>query len=183
MPKYKAGKQTQPVELDLMKEVLGSNRFKKANHRSYLAFVYLTGCRRAEALSRTREDFDTEDPSILMFRIPALKHGLREVLELSKDMPFMDIILAQIDRTKPGRKIWEFDERTALRIVKRAMGEKYYTHFFRLNRTVHFLDDPTTTDPEMMSWFGWRKRETINSYMGFSKRHLDRQALRLKTSI
>lgn len=182
MPKYKQGKLTQPIELDFMKEVLESNRFKKPGHRSYLAFVYLTGCRRQEALNTIKEDF-SKDPSILTINIPALKHGVRNTLELSLDMPFMDLILEQIDRTKPGRKVWSFSSRTALRAVKEAMGPKFYTHFLRLNRSVHFLDDPTTTDPEMQAWFGWKRRETINSYMGFSKRHLDKQASRLRTSI
>lgn len=59
------------------------------------------------------------------------------------------------------------------------MGNKYYPHFFRLNRAVGFLDDPTTTTPEMIAWFGWKRIETINEYMGFSKRHVDTQRKRL----
>ena len=59
----------------------------------------------------------------------------------------------------------------------------HYPHFFRLNRAVNFLNDPTTTTPEMLAWFGWRNIATINRYLGYSKRHLDKQAQRLRKEL
>ena len=182
MPHYKEGKQTRPIEFEFMKEVLASNRFKRSSHRSYLAFLYLTGVRRSEALDRVKEDFTKKD-TLLTIHIPAKKHGVREILQLSLEMPFMDLIQDQVDKTRPGRKVWNFSGRTALRIIKEAMGSQYYPHFLRLNRSVHFLDDATTTFPEMQSWFGWKSGKTIDSYMGFSQRHLDKQVKRLKDTM
>lgn len=182
MPKYKHGKITTPIELDLMLKVLKSNRFQKYRHRSYLAFLYLTGVRRSEALETVKEDYTIEE-KVLVVKIPAKKGGVRDILKLRLDLPFMDLILERLEETGKGGRLWTFSDRTALRIVKRAMGDQYYPHFFRLNRAVHFLDDPETTDPEMMSWFGWKSRRTIDSYMGFSQRHLDKQADRLKERV
>lgn len=182
MPKYQHGKQTVPIEFTYMEQVLNSNRFHRFSHRSFLAFIYLTGVRRSEALETIKEDF-TQEGRVLTIKIPAKKHGIREIMQLSLDMPFMDLILEQLNRTRTKKRVWNFTGRTAHRLVKRAMGDKYYPHFLRLNRCVHFLDDPTTTFPEMLSWFGWKNIKTINSYMGYSKRHLDTQMKRLKKSI
>lgn len=183
MPKYKEGKQTQPIELPKMIEIIEDRRrFKQGSHRSFLAFLYLTGVRQSEARARVRDDFVLEKDAV-MIHIPALKHGTREHLKLPLDLPFMDLILERLDDTPRGKKLWRFSARTAQRIIKRAMGEKYYPHFLRLNRSVHFLDDPETTIPQMQAWFGWRSARTIDSYTGYSKRHLDAQAERLKSRI
>jgi len=177
--KYKYGKQTAPISLSDFKKIMEKKKFVKSNyHRSYLAFLYWFGVRRSEAFERVKEDF-TVNNGFLVVNCPAKKRGYRKTLKAPVDLPFLNLIIAQVQKTKRGR-VWKFSESTAYRIVKRVMP-RHYPHFFRLNRAVHFLDDPTTTVPEMQSWFGWRQVASINKYLGYSERHLDRQAERLRS--
>jgi integrase len=181
--RYKQGKQTQPIEFQDFQKVIQEGKFKKQSHRSLLAFLYLTGVRVSEALGCTKEDFVFHEDGTVDIKIPSLKHGTREYLKLHMTLPFMSLIWEQVKRAKAGRKVWSFSDRTAERAVKLAMGDKYYPHFFRLNRAVHFLDDATTSTPDMLSWFGWRNIRSINPYLGFSTRHLNAQLARLKNTV
>ncbi len=188
MPKYKHGKNTEPIEFSTFKEVMESKRFINPLHdRSFLSFLYWFGTRKSEAYERVKEDFTLTD-TLLVVHCPAKKGGKRETLQAPIDLPYIDLIIQQMEDTKktrsnPEGRVWNINGLKAWRIIKRSLGEKYYPHFLRLNRAVHFLDDPTTTIPEMQSWFGWRKISTIDSYLGYSKRHLDKQSSRLKNEV
>jgi hypothetical protein len=186
MGKYKHGKQTTPINFEDFQQIMEREKFVKSSHKSLLAFLYWTGVRQSEALERIKEDFKKEDNFLIIY-CPSKKHGKREFLKLPSDLPYVDLIIDQIEKTRkskrnPMRKVWNIDSTTAWRIVKRVMP-KHYPHFFRLNRAVNFLNDPTTTTPEMLAWFGWRNISTINKYLGFSERHLDKQAERLRKEI
>lgn len=180
--KYKHGKITTTIDFKTFDYAMKHGEFKKHRHKSFLAFLYWLGVRVSEALERTKEDFKLVD-NILIIDAPAKKGGKRLPLEIDSDLPYVDLIVEQWKKTRKGRRLWTFDPRTARRIVKRAMGEKYYPHFFRLNRVVHFLDDPKSTIPEMQAWFGWRSVKAIESYMGFSHRHIETQRRRLRREI
>lgn len=179
MPKYKFGKITRPIEFAYFSNAMEKGEFKKYIHKSFLVFLFWFGVRISEVLERIKEDFTVEN-KILIVNIPAKKGGQREALQIDLSLPYAYLILERWKKTRRGRRLWPFTARTGERIVKRAMGEKYYPHFFRLNRSVHFLDDPTTTIPEMLAWFGWKSHTTIDSYIGYSSRHVDRQRERLR---
>ena len=182
--RYKYGKQTEPIDLATFKDMMDKGTFKKVlSHRSYLAFLYWFGVRRSEALERTREDFQTKD-SLLIVNAPAKKGGEREPLEVPVNYPYVNLIIKQVNKTRrtltnPTRRVWTFSAATAWRIIKRACGKKYYPHFFRLNRATRFLEDPETTLPEMMAWFGWKSAKTVDPYIGHSKRYIHKQRERL----
>lgn len=181
MPIYKYGKQTTPLDFATFKKAMTDGYFADPKpHKSYVTFLYWIGCRRTEALMLTKESFKITDTDIIV-KVPTLKKGLRKKpLRIPRHLPFTDIIVGQVERTPQGARVWAFSERTATRVVKRALGEKFYPHYLRFNRSTKFLDDPTTTIPEMKAWFGWKSTRTIDDYIGYSKRHVDRQANRLK---
>lgn len=154
---------------------------KPLSHKSYLSLLYWLGIRKAEALERIKEDFQVQD-GILIITAPAKKGGERLPLEIPIDLPYVDLILQQINRTKKGRRVWTFESWTAWKIVKRVMP-KHYPHFFRLNRATRFLDDPTTTIPEMKAWFGWKRADSLDPYIGISKRGIAKQRGRLRSEI
>ena len=52
-----------------------------------------------------------------------------------------------------------------------------------LNRATKFLDDPSTTIPEMKAWFGWRATKAVDNYIEISKRYIRRQSSRLRGEI
>jgi len=184
---YKYGKQTTTIDFPTFQNIMKKGKFVKGNaHRSFLAFLYWFGVRKSEALERTKSDFRITD-DFLIVKCPAKKRGRRKLLKAPLDLPYIELILKQVQRTRKtksnsNRRVWNFSAPTAWRIVKRILP-KHYPHFFRLNRAVHFLDDPTTTIPEMQAWFGWTQMKTINSYLGYSERHLDKQANRLRHEV
>jgi hypothetical protein len=184
---YKHGKQTTTIDFPTFRKIMEKGEFVRGNtHRSFLAFLYWFGVRKSEALERTKGDFKVAD-DFLVIKCPAKKRGRRKLLKAPLDLPYLNLILEQVQKTRktkanPNRRVWDFSAATAWRIVKRVLP-KHYPHFFRLNRAVHFLDDPTTTIPEMQAWFGWTQVKTINSYLGYSERHLDKQANRLRHEV
>jgi integrase len=190
LPKYKYGKITAPIDFETFKDAMEHGKFVKSkmlSHKSFLTFLYWFGVRKAEALERTKEDFVIKDGLLIVDATPK-KGGEREPLEVLVDYPYVDLIVEKIKRTrrslrnKEGR-VWNFSARTAINVVKRAMGDRYYPHFFRLNRATRFLEDPTTTLPEMKAWFGWKAAKTVDPYVGYSRRHIRRQRERLKREL
>lgn len=187
---YKYGKQTTPIDLETFKEIMEKAEKGKDCRRlihplrdkSLLAFLYWFGVRRSEVIERVKEDFQVKD-GLLIVNCPAKKGGEREPLEIPVDYPFVDLIIKQVQNTRrtlsnPTRRVWNISEATAWRIVKRVM-QKRYPHYFRLNRATRFLEDPTTTIPEMKAWFGWKSTRTIDDYVGYSRRHIRKQRERL----
>ena len=135
---------------------------------------------------KRKEDFRAKD-GLLVVDIPAKKRGEREPLEVPVDFPYVDFIMKKVNKTRrtlanPTRRVWNMSDVTAWRIVKRVMPKKY-PHYFRLNRATRFLEDPTTTIPEMKAWFGWKSTKTIDDYIGFSRRHIKRQRERLSQEL
>ena len=183
LPTYKHGKQTTPIDFADFDRAMKEGEFKSYTHKSFLAFLYWFGVRVSEALERTKEDFEINN-EVLSVNAPAKKGGERDVpLEVDTDMPYVELIIERWNKTKKGKRLWSFSTWTAQRIVKRALGKKYYPHFLRLNRATEFLDDETTTIPQMKSWFGWKSAQTISSYIGYSKRHVQAMRRRLKRQI
>ncbi len=182
---YKHGKQTEPIDFQTFKTILDNGNFVRAREKrdkSFLAFLYWFGVRRSEALERVKEDFKIKD-GLLIVDCPPKKGGSREPLEVPADYPYVDLIVERVQIVRrtlgnPTKRIWNISGPTAWRIVKRVMP-KHYPHYFRLNRATRFLEDPTTTLPEMMAWFGWRASKTVDPYIGYSRRHVRKQRQRL----
>jgi len=190
LPRYKYGKMTAPIDFQTFRDAMENGEFAKNNalsHKSFLAFLYWFGVRKVEALERTKEDFLIKDGLLIVDAKPK-KGGEREPLEVSIDYPYVELIVKNVKQTRRSPKnnegrVWDFSPRTAINIVKRAMGDRYYPHFFRLNRATRFLEDPTTTLPEMKAWFGWKAAKTVDPYIGYSRRHIRRQRERLRREL
>jgi hypothetical protein len=87
-------------------EIMECGRFTQPlSHKSFLAFLYWLGVRRSEALERVREDFKVKD-GLLVVEAPAKKDGFREKLELPVDLPYVNLVIEQVNRTLPGRRVW-----------------------------------------------------------------------------
>ena len=183
MPQYKYGKQTKPIDFSAFEQMMKKldSSLRPLRDKSFLAFLYWFGVRRAELLERVRGDFTVKEGRLIVEATPK-KHGKRPPLEIDMDLPYVDLIARQVEETRPGCRVWPISAPTAWRIVKRV-SETHYPHFFRLNRATRFLDDPSTTIPEMKAWFGWKTTKTIDDYVGYSKRHIRRQSSRLRREL
>ncbi len=74
-----------------------------------------------------------------------------------------------IEKRKKGRRVFPFSSFTVWLIVKRVLPN-HYPHFFRLNRTVKFLNNPKVTVDEIRQWMAWKRLATVESYIGYSER-------------
>ncbi len=182
LPKYKHGKQLETMSFKEWKEKMDKAKVFRRWYKGLLAFLFYTGVRVSEATDRVKEDFKIEG-DILIVNAPAKKHGQRSNLELPLELPFIDLVVKRVKRCRKQKKVFSISPRHANRLVKQVFGEKYYCHYFRLNRATLFLEDPETTIPEMKAWFGWKKMETISSYIGLSKRGIKAQSNRLRQEI
>ena len=109
------------------------------------------------------------------------KRGLEvPPLEIPLELPFVDLIVERVRKTKARRRVWNISGVTAWRIIKRALGEKYYPHFLRLNRITRMFDDPTTTIPEIKSWTGIKTTQSLDVYIGYSQRRMQKGKARLR---
>jgi len=170
MGKYKFGKQKKEMLKEEFYNIIEHGRFvKPLMHKSFLVFLYYIGCRKSEALELTKEKFRmTQD--YLFVDVSAKKHGLeRSAFKLNLKLPYVSLIVKQLEMTKPREKVFPISPATAWRIVKRVAPKKY-PHYFRLNRTVKFLNNPDVTLNEIRQWMAWKRMETVNSYLGYSER-------------
>jgi len=139
MPRYKSGKQIRELTKEEFWAVMEKGRFIKLTlHGAFLVLLYYTGCRKVEALRLKKESFKIKD-GILFCDIPAVKGGIeRTPFQLDLSLPYVDLLLKRIEKTKKARRVFQFSSFTAWLIVKRVLPN-HYPHFFRLNCTVKFL--------------------------------------------
>jgi len=180
MGKYKFGKQKKEMLKEEFYNIIEHGRFVKGLlHKSFLVFLYYIGCRKSEALELTKEKFRiTQD--YLFVDVSAKKHGIeRSAFKLNRKLPYVWLILNQLEMTRPNRRVFPISPVTAWRIVKRVAPEKY-PHYFRLNRTVKFLNNPNVTLNEIRQWFAWKRMDTVNSYLGYSERAIGKLSEQLE---
>jgi len=117
-------------------------------------------------------EFD-EEKNVLKINALALKHGKRDSpLQLSLDLPYVDLVKQQWERTSPGKKVWNLKREYAWQIIK-ELDPKFYTHYFRFNRVMEFIRDPKTNPAHLLSWFGWRRLQTAYNYLALGGRRIE----------
>ncbi len=180
MGKYKHGKQKSEMEKETFYEIMEHGSFvKPLMHRAFLALLYYVGCRKAEALELTTRDFRITD-DFLYVNIPAKKHGIeRSPFKLNRKLPYVELILKRVKSTMKSKRVFPFNPVTAWLIVKRVAPKKY-PHYFRLNRTVKFLNNPNVTLNEIRQWMAWKSIDTVNNYLGYSERTIGKLSQQLE---
>jgi len=152
--------------------------------KSFLALLYWVGCRKSEGYERVREDFEISPDKLTVDFHQRKKNGLETPpIELPRDLPFVNLIVQQVEATPPKKRVWDLGATTAWSIAKNILGEKYYPHFLRLNRITRMFDDPTTTIPEAKSWTGIKTTKALDHYIGYSKRRMRKGIVRLRKEI
>ena len=183
MPRYKHGKQTDTIDLELFEKRMNEKGLSTVV-KSFVALLYWCGVRKSEAYERVREDFEITEPDLVVDFHQRKKNGLEvPALEIPLDLPFVDLIVKRVEKTRRGRKVWAISSTTAWRYVKQVLGEQYYPHFLRLNRITRMFDDPTTTVPEAKSWTGIKTTKALDVYIGYSKRRMQKGKARLRKEL
>jgi len=117
-----------------------------------------------------KEDIEERDGRLFIYA-EALKQGRRVApLELPLDLPYVDLIKKQWERTKPGEKVWNLSREYAWMIIK-EIDPKLYPHFFRFNRATQIARNPSTHPIHLLNWFGWRRLQTAYNYLELAGRY------------
>lgn len=165
MSKYKHGKQTDALSPEAFAEIMQKGPFVKPVHKAFLAVLYYTGARVSEILRLEKKDFHVIK-DVIFIQVKASKHGVkRGDFQIKFTWPFAPFILAAYKHTRARKRVFPFSRQTGWNIVKRVLPEKY-PHFFRLNRCVHFLNNPDMTLNKIRQWFAWKNLNTVSNYLG-----------------
>jgi len=169
MPKYKYGKQKKEMQKQQFYNLMEHGYFIKRMHKAFLSLLYYTGCRVSELLELTKENFELRNEKLLV-DVTAKKKGIeRDAFQLDTKLPYVDLIVDRVKKTRGTRRVFPMCRGTAWLVVKRVAPKKY-PHFFRLNRTVKFLNNPKVTLNEVRQWMAWKSLDTVNNYLGYSER-------------
>lgn len=161
--RYKHGKIMKPITFPEFEKALEHPYNAALCYRSFIALIYYTGVRVSEALRAVKEDFRTERATLYWDVGRRLKHGrVTPPLPLDLSQPHMNLILEQLNSTKKGERLFDFDRVTAWRHVKK--GGLGYNHLARLSAMTFFLKSGYSI-AEIVNWFGVSV-QTVNSYIG-----------------
>jgi len=185
MPTYRHGKKIEPLLFKVFqKAIQNAKRYLPLEELAYLILVYWTGLRVSELLSLIKNDLELKNGTLFIKVRKRLKHGAQTPpLELSRKLPFMDLVIQHLWRVRPTQRVFTFTRQTAWNLCKEVYDGTFYNHYFRLNRCTQLLEDPETTVPECMAWFGWRSSKTVDSYIGLSRRYIKNQSRRLMREV
>lgn len=167
MPRYsKYGKIARPITEEEFKEGIEAGHFCQLSHKAYCVLLWYSAVRKTEGLRALREQFIITKKAVYFEVGPRLKKQKAwikktEPLKLLLRAPFMDILKAQIEKTKPGKKVFPFSSRTAYNAVARVFK---YPHLFRLTRITWFYKKGYTT-AQIRSWTALSLR-ALEFYLG-----------------
>lgn len=109
-----------------------------------------------------KEDMEIQDNILLVVADP-LKHGEREApLELPLNLPYVDLIVEQWDRTQSKQKVWDLRKEYAWAIMK-ELGT--YPHHFRFTRATALVRNFKVSPLHLKNWMGWKRLETAYAYL------------------
>lgn len=107
-------------------------------------------------------DVDIQGDMLLLIADP-LKKGERVApLELPLELPYVDLIVNQWERTEEGMKVWDLRKEYAWAIMK-ELGA--YPHHFRFSRATALVRNFKVSPLHLKNWMGWKRLETAYNYM------------------
>lgn len=114
-----------------------------------------------------KEDITLDGDTLRIYSKP-LKHGKREgvgQLELDIHYPYVNLIIEQWQKTKPGEKIWNTSTWKVWNLISSLSEGRLYPHAFRLSRATRLARNPDMSIADMQQWFGWARASTADSYI------------------
>lgn len=190
--RYRYGKIETPIDLPIFLKfqervsTVDLSGVKPAFIQALMALFYWTGLRKTEVIGRKaikyqvksgfrtgkphpgllKEDIRLEKERLYIYSIDeqVLKHGIRtSPLVLHLNLPFVNLIREQWEKTEPHKRVFPIEYITFWRICKR-IDPKFSVHFFRHNRVTKFCANPELSLADICSWTGLSP-ETVSEYM------------------
>lgn len=164
MPHYRAhGKIDSPLTDQEFIDAMNNGKFTERKHKGYLALLFYTAVRNAEALRSVKEQFSIRGIKLFFDVGKRLKHGIiTPSLNMPVRAPFVDEILWSIEHTVDKGRVWPYCTKTGYNIVNRVLPA--YPHYFRLSRITNFFLEGWTI-AQVHSWTGLTLK-ALNHYLG-----------------
>ena len=166
--RYKFGKLLTSITPEQFEAALAHPYNKSLEYQAFIVLEYYSGARVSELLRPVKEAFQDTEKTLYWDVGKRLKHGkLTLPLPLSHELPHMDILLEQINRTRKGKRVFDFDRTTAWRhCAKSGLG---YNHHARLSAITFFLKSRDErgdrfSTAEIVNFFGVSV-QTVNAYI------------------
>lgn len=189
---YKYGKIDKPIDLPIFLKLqervpnVDLSSYPTEFIQALFALFYWTGLRKTEVLGRKqikyrvedgfkigkphpgllKEDMRVEEDRLFVFSVGenVLKHGKRDApLVLRLDLPYVNLIVEQWQKTKSQQRVFPIVYITFWRICKR-IDPKLTPHFFRHNRVTMFSANPKLSLDDICAWSGMTS-QTVSIYM------------------
>jgi integrase len=167
--------QDDPISFDEVKAMIEAS---DPELKSFIAFLYLTGCRISEALQVRAEDIWEEEDKINI-RIPVLKteYAGKHIVKIAKSAPFMSLILEKKAQKQIGERIWNFSQnlKSARVIIWRklkALNPRIYPHLFRHTRLTKLAEKGATAS-QLQVWAGWKSIKMADIYVRRTPRMIE----------
>src|SRR4030042_1846980 len=166
--RYKQGKILTEITTEQFEAALKNAYNAARQYQAFIVLIYYTGVRVSEALRALKESFQITEETLYWDVGKRLKHGKKtNPLPLSLDQPHIYLLLAQIQRTRKGKRVFDFDRTTAWRhCSKTGLG---YNHHARLTAMTFYLKSRDEhgdrfSVAEICNWFGCSV-QTVNDYI------------------
>jgi integrase len=171
--------QDSPLSFNEVKEMIEK---AESEMKEFIAFLYLTGCRISEALRVKVEDIWLEGDKVC-FRIPILKTGKggKHVIKISRNAPFMSLILEKWENKKANNQINEpmflFSQNlNSARVIAwrkmKKLNQRAYPHLFRHTRLTRLAEKGATAS-QLQTWAGWESIKMADIYVRRSAKMIE----------
>ena len=161
--RYKFGKILTSITPEQFEAALAHPYNHALEYQAFIVLQYYTGVRVTEEVRALKESFQVTDKTVYWEVGKRLKHGKQTPpLPLNLEQPHMDLLLEQINRTRKGKRVFDFDRTTAWRhCSKTGLG---YNHLARLTAITAYLKAGYSV-AHIVNFFGISV-QTVNAYVG-----------------
>jgi integrase len=177
MGKYKHGRPDEEIQLEDFKDNLGKSQLP-LQQKAYLIVLYWLGCRRSEPLAILKEDIEEKEDRLYVSihyrkddkgeRIPfsrAKRGQAGGAVELPLENFGVNLIKEVWQKTRQGKKVFQFTDQTGYRAFKKLFPDKtpHWARYTRITRLRKRLGNDLTIDG-IKSFTGIRRDTTIQNY-------------------
>lgn len=163
-PHYsRQGKLLEPITPEQFEAALAHPYNQALEYQALIVLEYYTGVRVSEALRPVKESFQITEKTLYWEVGKRLKHGKHTPpLPLSRDLLHLDLLIAQVEHTHKGQRVFDFHRSTAWRhCEKSGLG---YNHHARLSAITFYLKSGYSV-AHIVNFFGISV-QTVNAYIG-----------------
>ena len=162
---------------ELMRRIDNTYSMNKLQHKAFLAMLYLTGSRPAELILMQKNNIQITDENVF-FTIKTLKRGYDRTIILSRNTPFMDLILEYFDSS--AGNLFSMDLSTYKKMIYKVSDNNLMPYSFRHFRLTYIAVKLGANPYELKYWKGAKDTRSVDAYVHLSGSHLKKFADKIR---